>query len=336
MSAAYELQSAEDPKPSTAKRALKVLLIVALLMVVALGAFVFWLHATTIGQIETVPEVFPEETSRPAAEPESTAVNVLILGSDSRISAGDPSQWEAGAQRTDTMMLAQFSKKNNTVSFMSIPRDSWVNIPGYGEAKINAAYSYGGPKLTIQTVEELTGVRIDHFALVDFTTFTRLTDQLGGVTIATVDGEKTMGGEEALRFVRERYSLAGGDFDRVKRQQAWVRAVISKALSREVLTSPTTALELLETVSADMATDADLTTVKMVNYAFEARGIRPQNITFMTSPSSGTGTSADGQSIVVVDHSRLDPLMKAWKTDDLAQYMEKHGSEITGLPQVVD
>lgn len=326
----------QQPKNRSANRLLKVLAIIALLMLVATMALVAWIHYSTIGKIETIKNAFPEEDTRPAVAASNTSKNFLILGSDSRISAGDPSHWEAGAQRTDTMMLVQLSEKNNTLTFMSIPRDSWVDIPGHGQAKINAAYSKGGPQLTIQTVEQLTGVRIDHFALVDFTTFTRLTDALGGVTIPTVEGDKTMNGEQALRFVRERYALAGGDFDRVKRQQAWIRAVIKKALSKEVLTSPTTALELVETVSGDTATDDKLTTSKMVSYALSAKNLRNQNITFITSPYSGTGTSDDGQSIVLLDKNRLTPLMEAWQKDDLPNYLEKHGADIPGLSQVVN
>lgn len=328
--------AAQKRQASRPKRILKVLSIIALLLLIATIALLVWIHASTIGKLETIENTFPEESTRPTVSAGNTAKNFLILGSDSRISAGDPKHWEAGAQRTDTMMLVQLSEKNNTLTFMSIPRDSWVDIPGHGKAKINAAYSYGGPQLTIQTVEKLTGVRIDHFALVDFTTFTRLTDELGGVTIPTTEGDKTMNGQQALRFVRERYSLAGGDFDRVKRQQAWVRAVIKKSLSKDVLSSPTTLMSMIQTVSADTATDADLTTGKLLSYAMSAKDIRNQNINFITSPYSGTGTSEDGQSIVVLDNARLNPLMEAWRKDELKPYLQKHGGDIPGLSQVVN
>lgn len=103
-------------------------------------------------------------------------VNLLFLGSDSRISAGDPSLWQAGAQRTDAIMLVHIPSHREEIFVMSIPRDSWVPVPGHGDAKINAAFSYGGPSLLVQTFEQLTGVRIDHLAVVDFASFVELTD----------------------------------------------------------------------------------------------------------------------------------------------------------------
>src|SRR5699024_10937807 len=110
-----------------------------------------------------------ERPTRPATdnEDEDEEVNVLVLGTDCRISAGDPSQWQAGAQRTDAMMLVQLSADREAVTVMSIPRDSWVEISGHGYNKVNAAFSFGGPALTVATVENLTGVLIDHFAVAD-------------------------------------------------------------------------------------------------------------------------------------------------------------------------
>ena len=102
-----------------------------------------------------IPTRAPQQQAAAGEEP---AVNILVLGTDSRTSASDPSQWQEGAQRTDAIMIVQVSGDRKTVSVMSIPRDSWVEIPGHGQGKINAAYSYGGPSLTIHTVENLTGM----------------------------------------------------------------------------------------------------------------------------------------------------------------------------------
>ena len=181
------------------------------------------------------------------------AMNVLVLGSDSRISAGDPSQWTAGAQRTDAIMLVHLPRGGGHAYVMSIPRDSWVAVPGHGMAKVNAAFSYGGPTLLIQTIEALTGVRIDHFALTDFTSFKAITDELGGVqitlkrdlydgsTLVLPAGKQLLDGEQALLYVGSARP-APGDFDRVQRQGAWMRAIFARMRNEGTLRSPTSSV----------------------------------------------------------------------------------------------
>ena len=121
-------------------------------------------------------------------------------------------------------MIVQVSGDRQEVSVVSIPRDTWVEVPGYGQAKINAAYSYGGPSLAIQTVEQLTGVHIDHFVIADFESFEALTDEIGGVvinlktpqTLADTQfpaGAQRLNGAQALTYTRERKSLPGKDFN---------------------------------------------------------------------------------------------------------------------------
>ncbi|WIB36226.1 LCP family protein [Curtobacterium sp. MCJR17_043] len=110
------------------------------------------------------------------------ALDVLLIGSDARERL-DPQHDGVGGGRSDTLMLAHVSADRRHVSLMSILRDSWVEVPGHGRAKINAAYSWGGVPLTVQTVEQLLGVRIDHVAEIDFAGFVGMTDALGGVTV---------------------------------------------------------------------------------------------------------------------------------------------------------
>ena len=135
-----------------------------------------------------VTDVFGSTVIVPRAE-EAGRLWTLFTSS----TAGDPTQWEAGAQRTDAIMLVHLAADRKSAAAISIPRDSWVPIPGYGEAKINAAFSYGGPALMIRTVEDLTGVRIDHFAVTDFESFEALTDSLDGVEITVPDANAAGG-----------------------------------------------------------------------------------------------------------------------------------------------
>nr|WP_051876482.1 LCP family protein [Cellulosimicrobium sp. MM] len=272
-------------------------------------------------------------------------MNFLVLGSDSRISAGDPSQWEAGAQRTDAIMLVHLPADRQTAQVVSIPRDAWVPIPGHGEAKINAAFSYGGPPLMIQTVEDLTGVRIDHFAVTDFESFTTLTDALGGVQIRIPedigDGKKVffeagvhqMTGEEALTYTRQRHGLANGDFGRVQRQQNWMRAMLGKINNNRNDVAMMT--RFFTAVSESVATDDGLTIDEMRNLYMSARGLSTNDVTFMTAPNSGTGRSADGQSIVVLDRARFDPLMASIANDSVGDYLVQNAEALEVLPPTV-
>lgn len=287
-------------------------------------------------------------TPAPTVEGKAAAVNFLILGSDSRISAGDPSSWSAGAQRTDAIMIVHLDSDREQATIMSIPRDSWVPIPGHGDAKINAAYSYGGPPLMIKTVEDLTGIRIDHFAVADFDSFTSLTDVLGGVEITVPEdayergkllfkaGTHHMDGEQALKYTRQRYGLSGGDFDRVKRQQNWMRAIMSQAVDRGTLTNPVKAVNLAKTLGESLAVDNSLDGNRIVDLARGVTGMRKDSFTFMTAPTTGTGRSPDGkQSIVILDRREFDPLVEAIAKDEVTDYIDENMDDLDILGGVV-
>ena len=338
-------------------------LVLVLVIVLALGGGAFaatWgVQKWLAGQVERVGDPFAELPARPAppvaapgeeeAETLDGAMNILVLGSDSRISAGDPGQWQAGAQRTDTIMLVHLPASRDAAYLMSFPRDSWVDVPGHGQAKINAAFSYGGPALLIQTIEQLTNVRIDHFVVTDFESFVRITDALGGVrmtltndlkvggTVVPAGKQQLLTGEQALRFVRERKTLARGDFDRVQRQQAWMRAIVAKMRNDGTLHNPVTSARFLDVVSRSVATDDGLDERVMRDLQDRAKNLGSTDMTFFTVPFEGTGRSPDGaQSVVVLDREALDPLMAAVASDTLGAYLEGNAGSLDVLPPVVE
>lgn len=325
----FQWEEEEKPRRSTRKAGVVLLGIFLVIVLIAGGGLLWGLSklnsiekfANPADEISKIEQ--SEGIERPTHDPndENAPVNFLVLGSDSRISAGDPNQWAAGAQRTDAMMLVQVSRERQSVNVMSIPRDSWVHIPGHGMNKVNAAFSFGGPALAIATVEQLTGVPIDHMAVVDFTSFVQLTDAVGGVEIATNSGTKTFTGEEALAFVRERKSLANGDLDRVRRQQAWMLAVMSKVMTRETLSSPTKVLELFDSVSPYVAVDESLSSTDIVSLAGDIKDVRAKDINLMTAPVAGLGRSDDGQSIVNLDEAAFKELADAFARDDVNNYL---------------
>ena len=331
--------------------ALLSVLAIFLVLTLATGSLALWVRHSIASGIEFIADPFAGIPARApqqkVAAGEEPAVNILVLGTDSRTSASDPSQWKEGAQRTDAIMIVQVSGDRKTVSVMSIPRDSWVEIPGHGQGKINAAYSYGGPSLTIHTVENLTGIHIDHFAVANFESFVALTDEIGGVrinlktpqTLAGKElgaGAQVLDGQQALAYTRERSSLPNGDFDRVKRQQTWMRSIVSRVLTNGTLSSPTALYSFLKTASRTVAVDESFTLNQMQSLALETRHLHSNDIKFMTVPTAGTGTSADGQSIVTLDADADAPLFKAFAEDRVSAYLTEHPDAVELLPATVN
>lgn len=331
---------------SGGKKALIASLSILVILALGIGATAMYIHHRIESRVERIPDPFESLTERPThVEPtegtEGTPVNFLVLGSDSRISAGDASQWQVGAQRTDAIMVVHLSGDRQSAIVMSIPRDSWVPIPGHGENKVNAAFSFGGPSLMIQTVEEITGIPIDHFVVSDFESFATITDELGGVDLnlpnglqgTTRDGRAVdlppgnhrLDGEEALMYARDRTNVPGGDFGRVQRQQNWMRALMSAAIREGALTNPVRALGLAETVAETLTVDESLSITGMAQLALSARDIRPGDVTFLTAPYVGTGWSPDGrQSIVELDWPAFEELSLAISEDRAAEYLEEN------------
>lgn len=293
--------------------------------------------------IERLPDVFPDEADRPAPaaaevdEGADTPVqNWLLVGSDSRADrddAGDDGpRWRPGGQRADTIMLVHLPADRSRVYLVSLPRDAWVPIDGHGTAKINAALSYGGPPLLIATVEQLTGVRVDHFAMLDFAGFELMTDALGGVDVRVAEtvtdplrdvtwtaGTHRLDGEQALQFVRQRHNLPGGDFDRIKRQQAFLKGLAGRVTDRGVLTNPLQLNAFLDAATRAVSVDESVTLGGLRSLALELRSVRANDIVFMTTPVTGLGTEGD-QSVVHLDAAESGRLFDALATGAVDEY----------------
>jgi LCP family protein required for cell wall assembly len=323
------------------RRRLKAILITALLLVVAVagaGLGLQWKYNRNIDRFGDPFANIPE-ASRPDAGP-GGSVAYLLVGSDSRISAGDASKWQAGAQRTDAIMLLRVPADRSAAYLVSIPRDAWVDIPGRGQHKVNAAFAFGGPSLLIQTIEQMTDIRVDHVGVVDFQGFVSMTDALGGVEITVPKtgwnsqkfeaGTQRMDGKTALAYVRQRKNLPGGDLDRVKRQQNWMRAVMSEALSKGTVTNPVKLNSFLEAATNSMAVDEAWSIGEMRSMAIGMRDVRAGDVKFLTAPVQGLGRSADGQSIVLLDDEVCASLWKALGSDDMEGWLADHQDRLLG------
>jgi polyisoprenyl-teichoic acid--peptidoglycan teichoic acid transferase len=251
-----------------------------------------------------------------------------LLGSDSR----DPGN--EGNGRSDTILVVHLNAKRNKGYIISFPRDMYVNVPGYGRNKINAAFAFGGTPLAVRTLENLTGVRMDHVALIDFEGFIRLTEDLRGVTVSNKTafsshgfdypkGKITIAGEEALWFVRERKLLPGGDLDRAENQRNVIKAIVQKGLSLRVISDPSTFLNFLSNVAKYLTVDNDLSDAEIKRTAHSLR-LSSKDIDLLQAPISGFATTGDGQSIDIVDTAKMAELAQAMKKDKLSEYVKKY------------
>lgn len=326
----------DDEATEPTKRRLllpKSLIGVSVLLVAVLGAGL--LYAATIDRsvtrnINRGVELPTDPSSvRPPKEAQETGtLNYVLLGSDSR----DPGN--EGNGRSDTMMLVHLNAKRTKAFIVSFPRDMYVNIPGYGKNKINAAFAFGGAPLAVRTLENLTGVRMDHVVLIDFEGFIRLTEDLHGVTVTNKTaftshgfdypkGKITIAGEEALWFVRERHQLPGGDLDRAENQRNVIKAIVHKGLSAKVISDPATFTTFIGNVAKHLTVDNELSDGEIRRTALSLR-LSAKDIELLQAPIFGFGTSHDGQSIDVVDTTKLAELSTALKKDKLSEYLKKY------------
>lgn len=332
------------PRRPHGRRARRIVLwtLVAVLLLGGGGAgYVYWRAERAADSIHRIPHALPKlpKKEQPAA---SKGLTFLLIGLDTRSEvpttggeAKAPS-WRYGASRSDTMMLLHLSADRRNASVVSLARDTWVQVPGHGKAKLNAAYSWGGPALAVRTVQQLTGVRVDHLAVIDWDGFKNLTDTVGGVDItvprdipgrgdapAYRAGTHHMNGAQALAYVRERKGLPRGDFDRTHRQQNFLRALMRRVLSSGTLASPSRVSGLLDSVGEVVSVDDGLSNSGLYDLVWSLRGLRTSDVRFLNAPVAGLDM-IDGQSVVLLDRGRARPLWKAIRADTMPGYFARH------------
>ena len=276
-----------------------------LLVGASLAGWVFYLNT----KLDDIPrfDADLDREGRPTRV-SGEALNILMVGVDDGRGADlrqmlESGDWEPGSFRSDTVMVLHLDADREGAQIVSIPRDSYVPVPGLGRTKINAAFSAGGPSLLAETVEDLTGTFVDHITVVDWDGLVGIVDAIGGVEVqvpATVTDSKTgrtwqegrqeLDGEDALAYARQRYGLPGGDFDRVQRQQNLLRAMLAKTASAGVLGNPVRVTDLVGNLGQLLVVDDDLTAGAMRSLALSSRGLRVDDVRFATVPYTGTPT----------------------------------------------
>ncbi|MEU9890394.1 LCP family protein [Sphaerisporangium sp. NPDC051011] len=261
------------------------------------------------------------------------AMNILLVGVDKRddLTRKEQNRLHLGhevGQRSDTMMVIHLSEDHDKVTVVSLPRDSWVNIPGKGTHKINAAYSLGGAPLAVRTVSEATGLTINHYVEVNVLGFIKVVDALGGISVCTpvaIDDQHTkfklapgtyeLDGAKALFYARTR-ATARSDLDRIDRQQQVISALLHRALSGGTLANPVklTALvrSTLQTLTVDDALSKDL-----LGLANQLKDVSTDDVAFTTVPLADVNYRAPtGESAVLWDKTAARDLFRRIADDE--------------------
>jgi LCP family protein required for cell wall assembly len=324
-------------------RRLRLAAVAASALVLVLNGTAWGLYRDVTGGIVTT-DVIRSSSSGPQ--------DILLVGVDSRTDArGNPlppevlEQLRTGGDNpsvlnSDTIILLHVPEGGGAAVAFSIPRDAYVDIPGYRPDKINAAYpavqaltaerlvgegvrdraqidaeaAKAGRTALIAAVERLTGVTVDHYAEINLLGFHNLTKAVGGVEVClnnAVDeplsgarfpaGPSTVSGADALAFVRQRHGLPEGDLSRIRRQQVFLAAVADKILAGGTLTDPAKLAGLVQVAQQSVVLDAGW---DLLAFARQASGIAAGDLEFLTVPTGGTTTNARG-SVVLVDPAQV-------------------------------
>jgi LCP family protein required for cell wall assembly len=316
---------------------------IAVLAISAISALAFGTVTASINKID----VFSGIDKRP--EKKSTAMNYLLVGSDTRegLSKAELKALRVGSvataagKRSDTMLLVHISKARDKAVMISIPRDTFALIPEHTSksgklipavhSKINSSFNWGGAPLLIQTIEEMTELKIDHYIEINFAGFARIVDSIGGVEVCTKKnindpkshlileaGIHTLNGIESLKYVRTREFDGLGDLGRMQRQQAFMSAVLRKATSAGVLLNPVTMASFINSSLSAVTTDSELKNSDLIALAKQMKSLSTSSVRTLTVPLSNLNYYSNGVTSAVLWDPVLAPQLWTRLREDQA------------------
>jgi len=316
---------------------------IAVLAISAISALAFGTVTASINKID----VFSGIDKRP--EKKSTAMNYLLVGSDTREGLSKTelkalrvgSVATAAGKRSDTMLLVHISKARDKAVMISIPRDTFALIPEHTSksgklipaaySKINSSFNWGGAPLLIQTIEEMTELKIDHYIEINFAGFARIVDSIGGVEVCTKKdindpkshlileaGVHTLNGIESLKYVRTREFDGLGDLGRMQRQQAFMSAVLRKATSAGVLLNPITMASFINSSLSAVTTDSELKNSDLIALAKQIKSLSTSSVRTLTVPLSNLNYYSNGVTSAVLWDPVLAPQLWTRLREDQA------------------
>jgi len=306
--AAPPAPSAPVSAPRRRKRRHPILKTLCLFLVIILawGGFLMWDANTNMGRVSAL--------SGAADTPGTT---YLLAGSDSRADGAVKDGFDE-SERADSIMLVNVAPNGQTVA-LSIPRDTYAEIPGVGWDKINASYAYGGPQLLVETVEKLTGLTVDHFVQIGMGAVPDMVDAVGGVELCYDNdaddqysglkwtaGCHTVDGTTALQFSRMRYQDPEGDIGRTKRQRQVISKVISSAASPSTLINPAKTLRVERAGSKSFTVDEDSSVVTVASLVWALRSASSNQMMGVPPIESLNFTTNAGASAVLLRDTTAD------------------------------
>ena len=293
---------ATAPRPRRKRRRRLVLktLSVLLVIVLAWGGFLVWDANTNIGRVSAL-----------SGASDTAGTTYLLAGSDSRADGAVQDGFE-GSERADSIMLVNIAANGQAVA-LSIPRDTYAEIPGVGWDKINASYAYGGPQLLVETVEKLTGLTVDHFVQIGMGAVPDMVDAVGGVELCYdhdsndeysglnwTAGCHTVDGPTALQFSRMRYQDPEGDIGRTKRQRQVISKVVSEAASPATLINPARTLRVERAGSKSFTVDEDSSIMTVASLVMALRSASSDELMGVPPIESLDYTTSAGASAVLL------------------------------------
>lgn len=314
-------------------------LALAVLVVAAAGAG--WavyakLNANITPDEAAAAELARYERERPTALVRG-AQNILLIGSDTRAGDGnDEYGRDLGSERSDTTILLHLAADRRSATAVSLPRDLMVDVPGCRRpdgsrsrpafAMFNHAFQVGGSACTIRTVEKLTGIRVDHHMVVDFSGFKEMVDAVDGVQVCLKEpvddkaaklklpaGRVTLDGEQALGYVRARKSLGNGsDTERMERQQLFLGALVDKVQGNDVLLNPVKLYPVLDAATSSLTTDPELASLRgLYQLVRGLRDIPTERVQFLTVPRESYVHNANRDQLVEPAAEKLFTRLRA-------------------------
>jgi LCP family protein required for cell wall assembly len=357
-----ETAPAPAPRRRWSRRTTVVVSVVTVLVLVlaTIGGYALWAKwriDQALAEVHSV-QVFAsiDPATRPPESPDG-GMTFLLAGTDvlspvattgteagqvsDGTASGPPTVAPNGPGRSDVIMLVHVNGDHSQASVVSLPRDSLVDIPAYVDAagvshpavrrKINAAFSLGGPTLLVRTVEQLTGLRIDHFAYIDYDGLIRLVDAVGGVTVNNLNatsnvygnpewnfpaGAITLDGFHARVWVSQRKNLPRSDLDRARNSRELIRAISAKLASPEVLGNPARLDQVIGFAGQVATVDETLDPGTMKSLALQMRGLDLSSIPMRTAPTTGKSTY-NGEVVFNLDETQSKCLWQAIGSSDL-------------------
>ncbi len=326
-----------SPNPPSTRRGLPKwakFTIITLLVLANLAALgLIW--AVNTGQSFLAGADTNDEVVEVLSAADDDGLTFLVVGSDTREGLDDLENFgNFAGERGDVVMLIRFDRSSGTARMLSIPRDLYVDIPGHGENRINAAYAFGGPTLMVETIQSSLGIPVNHYVEVNFVGFIDLVDELGGVEIAfpypardansglDVDaGSQVLDGKQALAYARSRkyqeyqggtwVSVDANDVGRTGRQQDVIRAVIAKLKSPSSLTE---AGRIASAISQHMTIDSSLAGASVAGLAWDFKGILTGGVEGSTLPVRIT--TIGGSSVVVAVEPDASDMIREFLAGD--------------------